>query len=551
MTAIPSAGVAATAPEAAPRRVPAIRSARAGWALLAVGATAALAALVLSQPRSVIDPASLALSPAELIERAREVIATTTGWSATGDMASGFEYSQDYLAYLDLIPELDERRRARRSSPPPILFWYRQSARRLVPEAGHDLLRLGFDSPPVHRPSEIAVRLDAEGRLVELRRWPRASESRQQDDAWEPVFEAAGLELGSFRELYARFVPPVPADARFEWTGESDLFAGEELGVKGATVEGRPTYFRYEGAWGTRVPPPVHDLSTLPRGAVGLLVLFVGGLAWRHRSVGRDDRLANRRLALASGLMALLVLAQSPGRLLRSLDPAYALVLAGLCLTFAAAAWIGAVALGPRLARWPGVMDAWSSFWSGSWRRREVASAVLIGACGGGLLALLAGLAWWLPVWLGRTAVETRPAIGGLAGGWAAFEAILLALGRGLLWTGFVALVLELSRMVLRLRLLAAIATAGVVLVLHLPSSPIGWIVMAAYAALWVALLVRWGLLAALIAAWVDEMFDLALVSDLGHWASQTSWGVLAVTFTLLIAGAWGLARAQPAALAR
>jgi hypothetical protein len=499
---------------------------------------------LLAEPRSVLDPERLAMTPEALRERAREVIATTTGWNATGDHASGFEYAEDYLALLDLIPNLNQRRLARRASPPPIWFWYRQSSRRLTPGAASGLPRLEFDSPPLGSPGDIAVRLDVEGRLVELRRWPRAAEARQREDAWEPVFAAAGLELTRFREIYPRFVPPVPADARFAWTGETALYEGEEINAEGATVEGRPTFFGYEGVWGTRVPPPVHDLSTLPRGAVGLLALFIGVLAFRHRLAGVDDRLANRNLAVAGGIVAVLVLLQSPGRVLRSLDPAAGLALAGLGLAFAAAVWLGATALGPRLAAWPGVMEGWSALWTGGWRRPAVASGVLVGAAGGAFLALLGGLAWWLPVWLDRTALETQPPLAGLAGGWAALEALLLALARAVMWTGLFALVLELARTVLRIRLLAALVAVAAMLVVHLPSSPLGWVVMAVHALLWVAILVRWGLLAALVAAWVDQMFGLALVTDLGHWAAHTSWAVLAVTGALLVAGAWAASRA-------
>jgi len=496
----------------------------------------------------VIDTPALTLSPAELRARAQEVIATTTGWSASTELASGFEYAEDYIAYLELIPELEERRRVRREQPPPIWFWYRQGPPRSMAWAAGGLTGIGFDSPPLAEPGEIAVRIDASGRLVELRRWPRAAEPRQREDAWEPVFAAAGLEPAGFRELYPRFVPPVPTDSRFTWTGETGLYPGEEIEVEAGTVEGRPTYFRHAGAWRTRVPPPVHDLSTLPRGAFALLVIFAGGLAVMHRRTRRDDRTANRRLAVAGAAVALLVLAHSPSRLLRSLDPASALALAGSCLAVAAAIWVGALALGPRLASWPGVMDAWGGFWSGRWRRPEVPGAVVIGAAGGALLALLAAFAWWLPVWLGRIPVELEPPITGLAGGWSTVDSILRALGRALVWTGFLGLVLELSRTVLRIRLLAAAATVAVTLVVHLPSSPIGWVIVAASSALWVAILVRGGLLAALIAAWVEQMFGLALVTDLGHWAAQTSWGVLTVTFALLVAGAWGVSRAQPAA---
>jgi hypothetical protein len=525
----------------------ALRSARGAWALAALGTVAAIVALVLAEQRSVLDVERLERTPAQLEERAREVIALATGWSASEHSASGFEYHEDYLAYLDLIPDLEERRRVRAAGPGPLLFWYRQSGGALTGSAAGANASVGFAAPPLGRQGEIAVRLDAAGRLVELRRWPRASEPRQTEDAWGPVFAAAELDPAGFRELYARFVPPVPADARFTWTGQSARLFGEEITVDGGTVEGRPTYFRWDGAWRSRVAPPVHDLSTLPRGAFALLVLAVGAMAFGHRRAGLDDRPANRRLGWTAVAVAALLVVDAPLRFLREADPASAIALLGRALAFGALVWVGAVALVPRLAAWPGMGEAWSRFWRGGreWSGRPLrSSSLLVGAAAGCVLAALSGVAWSLPVWMGRSTIETAPPAAALAGGWSSLEALLWALAGGLMWTGLFVLALELLRSVLRVRLLAAVGAAAVIAAVHLPGSRVGWIVVAVYAALWVAVLVRWGLLAAWIATVVDRLFELPLTTSLDHWAAATTLTVLAFLLPLLAWTAWRASRA-------
>ncbi|HVS13178.1 MAG TPA: hypothetical protein VMV46_04595 [Thermoanaerobaculia bacterium] len=524
----------------------ALRWARGAWGLAALGAAAALGALWLAEQRSVLDVERLGRAPAELEERAREVIAVTTGWSAAAHSARGFEYHQDYLAYLDLIPDLEERRRVRAAGPGPLLFWYRQGVRPLAVSSA-----LGFDAPPVVEEGEIAVRLDAAGRLVEMRRWPRAAEPRQTEEAWAPVFAAAELDPAGFRELYARFVPPVPADARFTWTGESARFPGEEITVDGGTVEGRPTYFRWDGVWRSRVAPPVHDLSTLPRGAFALLALVAGGLAFHHRRAGLDDRRANRRLGWTAAAVAALLLVDAPLRFVRAADPASTIALGGRALAFGGLVWVGALALVPRLAAWPGMVEAWNRWWRGARGLRPEdrgpvqASAVLVGGAAGALLALISGVAWALPVWLGRTTIETAPPVAALAGGWSSLQALLWAHARGLMWTGMFAIALVLLRAVLRVRPLAVAGTVAVVAAFHLPGSRVGWIVVAIYAALWVAVLVRWGLLSAWVATTVDQLFALPLTTTLDHWAAATTLTVLAFLLLLLGGSAWQASRAR------
>jgi hypothetical protein len=145
------------------------------------------------------------------------------------------------------------------------------------------------------------VRLDTEGRLLELLAAPSAEASTPVAAAdWPKLFEAAGLDGADFHTVEPAPVPPVYADTREAWEGTSARWPGTRLRVEAGAFRGRPVYLQVTGPWARRPEPP-QRWQTIPL----LLLVLAGILARRNHRLGRTDPRSARRLAIGYFVLAL------------------------------------------------------------------------------------------------------------------------------------------------------------------------------------------------------------------------------------------------------
>jgi hypothetical protein len=179
---------------------------------------------------------------------------------------------------------------------------------RLAGTANPDVqLEVTWSNPPAVTPGTAAVRLDTQGRLVELQVVPPARPDGLPT-AREP--RGRGAAVRGFRADPARFTPTDPArtpptacDAQAAWAGTWGDGSDTPVRVEAGAYRGKPVWFRVDGpTTGSEHPT---DPTTAPPPVVMLFILaftgLAGLLAWRNVRRGRGDRVTARRLGSVLG----------------------------------------------------------------------------------------------------------------------------------------------------------------------------------------------------------------------------------------------------------
>src|SRR5215813_6326761 len=202
---------------------------------------------------SGLDKLALENSREVLEKKAREIIAKLGYEARPNDKASGFDYDDDLIEYTTKNekpqPDWD-----RNFAHPASLFqyWYRQSQRpMLATEFGLLPGVVGENEPPIAVPGMIKVRLDAEGRLLDLIAVPPQKEASPRSNAppnWAPLFEAAQLDFQKLHAVEPEWTANVAMDVRAAWEG---TWPGTEraLRVEAASFHGKPVFFSLIGPW--------------------------------------------------------------------------------------------------------------------------------------------------------------------------------------------------------------------------------------------------------------------------------------------------------------
>jgi hypothetical protein len=139
-----------------------------------------------------------------------------------------------------------------KGQPAPIHFWYRQSPQPLI---AADLSADGVVSPTQPPPIEsgsISLRLDPQGRLLQLDAVPPQVEDRPasvRPPDWAALFSAAGLDVIRFQPAEPRWNPQSVFDARAAWTGSYPDASDIPLRIEAASWRGKPVAFRLIGPW--------------------------------------------------------------------------------------------------------------------------------------------------------------------------------------------------------------------------------------------------------------------------------------------------------------
>ena len=131
------------------------------------------------------------------------------------------------------------------SASPSTAFWYRQSPTHLAAgQSGTVFLR--YADPPFANPGEVGVQLDAEGRLIRLDAIPPSGPASAGDPLpnWDLLLNAAGLDPDRLRAVTPGRVAAAFADGRWAWQGNDPGRTGGAVRVEAAAEGSWPVLFQ-------------------------------------------------------------------------------------------------------------------------------------------------------------------------------------------------------------------------------------------------------------------------------------------------------------------
>ena len=527
--------------------------ARAAWALLALVVAGAVAAVGVSS-RALLWTRPPNKSPEVLAENAREMMARLGYVAPPVDRAFGFEVDLEQLRYVRTHDPL--RSNWSHRDPSLVRFWYRESPQPLetwrFPFQYGNVSRISPVDPPLALTAMALVRLDPIGRLTHLVVVPPSADEKTiaPKADWATLLAEAGFDPSAWKPVGPERNPPVYADARAAWEGTWPNQADLPVRLEAAALGGRTVYFEALYPWTRpeRTAPPL--LTSAERGGLVpiflvLAAMIVAAFVFAQRNVraGRGDRRGAFRLSVfvfaAMGVSWFfserhVATLWEIALLLTAL--AWALLTASLC-------WIGYLAVEPFLRRrWPEVLVTWARLLAGEFRDPLVGRDVLIG-CAVGCLQAIWGIGTLLvPEWLGLTPELVPADYLGVAYG--VQEAVPLLVWRAAqsVMTGLAAVfLLLLLRLALRSRPAAIVAFVVCLAAVASAASAHVWIAFVVDAVLdlvFVILIARVGLLAAVAAFYVSGLFIFFPVTgNLRAWYAGAGVTALLVLATLALFG--------------
>ncbi|MBL7037767.1 MAG: serine/threonine protein kinase [Pirellulaceae bacterium] len=506
--------------------------------LCLAGVLVGLLAVAFLSDRATTIGQTVLESPHSLAERAKKIIEGLGYEDPPGDSAYGFIYEDDR-------PQLA-----------PVIFWYRQGPSVFVPQlfagsfaAQGDGTVSPDDPPPM--PGEVSVRLDPQGRLLELRVFPSSLDEAESSAAarnnsqaafppWSTdLFREAGLigtddahsDIEKFSPLPVTWPAPLGCDSRKAWQGQ---YPNTEtlVTVEAAVWAGRPVYFQVspKDQEGQQQGQPGNPSAfrAYTKITVFLLMMIAGGLLARHNlRRGRGDRKGALRLTWYVLIVYAVYWVLHAGRAAN--PPAWSVFMMGMemALSVALILWLFYVALEPYVRRlWPETMISWSRLLGGHYRDPQVGRDLLVGAMFGVFARLLWQIGILAPSWCGLGAVDLlgpqrayvgvplRLLMGGRYCLGEFFHCQSTAVGGGLCALLF----LLLLRMVLRNQFLAGgayILYGALVLTIGIGHPYISWFVGGLTSLLVVVLLIRFGLLAVVSFMFVRLLLTYPITTDL------------------------------------
>jgi serine/threonine-protein kinase len=538
-------------------------------ALCLLGALAVtLLLLMWAEPRvKLFGRVALPKSGAVLADRAEEMLRRLGFPPPDGDRSHGFEtdnvYLKELLAHRPTRAEWDDI--TARERPSLLGFWYRAAAAHEGLRPSNVKGRVTWTDPPPQR-GDVQARLDPLGRLHELLAVPADEGVNPPVDAtrstppaaatdWTPLFEAAGLDRGRFREVPSLRVPITFADERAAWVGRYPEPPHLPIRVEAAALGGRAVAFHIiEERLPQEAPAqdPPGRVRTWRFSARICLVLAAFVLAVRSFRQRRGD--ARGALRLGTVMFGLVVAFTAltghyggdPMRL-------FALLAAGIGhgMVVAVEFALYYFALETLVRRvWPEIMISWSRLLSGRWRDPLVGHHFAWGVLLASITALLAHLRVFLPRWVGKP--EPEPimfhdsaivALDGVASAMGAFLEIAVDFAKsGMMF--FVALVG--LRLVTKRPIVAAVLSTVIWatvwtddrnLSMAFPWLPLAWFGNAALTAAITVSAMRFGLLATVVGFVFFGAFTSFPLRPEGVWFDHAALLVLAL---VIATAGWG-----------
>jgi Protein kinase domain len=486
-------------------------------------------------------------SPEVLADYAQD-LAGRLGYPAVVDRAFWVGSEPDYMEYAAHHPSATDWRRtsSRHAWPSPVNFWYRQSPQWMTPTTTERRAppTVTESDPPYETSGMVALKLDTNGYLLFLRAVPPQREmgaSMAKPD-WDLLLAEAGLDKAQLAPAPPIWAPPEIFDSRADWEGHFPGRPDLPIHISAAAYRGIPVYFQVIAPWDKpwrSVAAGESSIGSRISLVVELCLLtvyvVVGGFfaRWNLRR-GRGDARGALRLAsfvlLLDCIYGVLNYHFAP-------DPNYVLtqfMIMGVPLFFALLVWIGYVAVEPYARRiWPNLMVSWQRLLDGRFRDPLVGRDIIFGALAGSVLSfVLLGANAWIGI------SETFPVYHSFGKGvWATIGGSVWVPSQAC-WVALSNLaVLTIATGILRRRWLGLIATGLLLLVSFSPNGLLDLALTLVYAAAFLAVLTRLGLVAAASFLVVWNTLAVSPPFSLTHWYAGRAAIALAVPLLLVIYG--------------
>jgi Protein kinase domain len=498
------------------------------WPLL--GAAVAVTLVVASRGAVLtVAPSELPKAPEVLADRSRQILAGVGDVSTPADREFWIDTADDGTGAASLR------------------FVYRQSSQLLVPQ---NLFHVVTESDPALNARGMAiVTLDPEGRLRGFSRIPEASGESRPVSVWSDLFGAAGLDLAEFTQVVPADRPLVKHDTVIGWTRGAG--AVPSTTVLAAALDGNPVHFEIDPASTlrpARVPITTYR-SPLSETALWAVVVVVFAtaivMASRNLRAGEGDLAGARVLAVVMFCGGFLSLILRAHHLPDPLDEVIlALSTSGWSFVWASFSWLAYVSFEPHVRRlWPHTLVSWTRLLSGRGRDSLIGRDVLIGVLTGAVIA--AALLLRVEFSDGaRLAYLSAPALEALRSSRHFASRVLYAALDGLQFSLGAFYMLLLLRLILRRTWIAvpALLVLGATINGNV-SSPWPVIYALSTGALFVTIVLRFGLLAGVVAVVCERLLTrLPITLEPAAWYFGSS---MAVVLLVLAAGIWGFTLAQ------
>ncbi len=527
-----------------------------GMAVTSVGIVL-VALMFLYQRVLLINLVPTPKSPAALEDRAIDTLAKL-GFETRGQYsASGLAISSDYARYVASHSTAPDRwKQLTNERPEAFVFWHRTSPRPLVPWG--DQFTVNGGNPPFIVSGMTLIAVDASGRLAELISIPEPFDGSAPRTAtnWSPLFDAAGLQMSAFKSVAPTFNPIAFVDERAAWEGKLSENSDVLFRIEAAAYKGKPISFEIVGPWsrsGRAAPPalPLFDRIVNGISSLTLPALMVAALVLARKNIklGRGDRRAALRasaIVFVAGLVSWLLGATHFADVGREVSRFFART--GDALFAAALMWVTYIGLEPYIRRFsPDSLIGWTRLISGRWRDPHVGRDILIGISAGVAMTLLYAAHNLIPPLFGRP--EPMPMVtdpGILMGTRHVLSSIVdlfsdAIIDSMLAVVGIVALLILLRRAWLAWLAGIVIYVWLVIQGMFSPGTPIlDLVIGAGIVAIYVGVILRWGLLPTIAALFTHFMLIRApLTTDLDSWRATASLTYTVTLAALALLGAW------------
>ncbi len=281
----------------------------------------------------------------------------------------------------------------------------------------------GFDDPPMAITNMRLVVMDIAGHLTQFSMVPPQREDARDANApqptmnWTLFFDAAGLDIGTFKPVPSTWVPNSYADERKAWEGPMPGRPDITLHADAASYRGQPAFFQIAGPWSRTL----RQTQEVPQGRsvirfLQFLIVFglsIGTcvLARRNYVTGRGDRRGATRVALAWLVFYFAAWLLGARFWLEPLAEFSHFLgeFAAEELLDAAIIWLIYMALEPYVRRYSAdILMSWSRLLSGRVRDPRVGRDILVGIVAGLTIAIVGCLVSLAPAQLGYPPVPPR-----------------------------------------------------------------------------------------------------------------------------------------------
>jgi hypothetical protein len=488
----------------------------------------------------------LPLSAQQLSLRAEQVLSLAGVDIAGHQRTYGWAYDDAFRRKMRARPrtagEWDVFRRDMiTGTSPPILFWHQTGAQL---DFTNQLRAIPRDIP-LKRPGDTLVTLDPQGRIRELEIIPApVAQSAGSEVDWRPLLAQTAARPETLAAHSPRWRSPVFADRLYAWSSGA-------INIEASSAGGRPVWMAVLGPeevpfHATRVETPLTEQAFLWLLVGFYVIAMVTGaiLAWRNARSGRGDRRGAFRIAaivFATSLLSWIV-----GGLHVASVHEIALFLQALmeAVFSGSLVWVLYIALEPIIRRvWPQRLISWNRVLVGSWRDPMVGRDVLAGTIAGLILTagnLGAGLMSARALGASFDAQQIMPfTLEGIRG---VLFTMLNVTTRGSVVVPFASLTfIVLIGLVVRRMSIAAFAfflLFTLALSLDAPTEPLVWVVTAVSTAAFTLALVRFGLLAAVVAHFVFFFTTFyPITPDFSAWFFPVSCLLLLLVGALAVYG--------------